>query len=90
MMKRIAVITTKITSEHPDVDFDALKKKEMPFILGWKEEGVLENFFINADTNGAVLIFNGLDLEQVEKNIEYLPFFPYFEKVTYLELNKIF
>ena len=36
-MKRIAVITTKITSKHQDVDFDALKEKEMPFIKKWKE-----------------------------------------------------
>ncbi|MEA5141648.1 hypothetical protein [Arcicella rigui] len=89
-MKRIAVITTKTTAKYQDVDFDELKKKEMPFIKKWQEEGILENFFINSDTNGAVLIFKDLDLEQVVKNVEGLPFFPYFEKVSYLELNKIF
>jgi hypothetical protein len=89
-MKRIAVITTKITSKHQDVDFDALKEKEMPFIKKWKEDGVLEKFFIKADTNGALLIFKDLELEQVIKNMEALPFFPYLEKVDYLELNNMF
>jgi len=89
-MNRIIVITTKITANHTNVDFEALKQKEMPFIKKWNEQGVLENFFIKSDTNGAVLIFKDLDMEQVVKNMESLPFFPYLEKVDYLELNKIF
>ena len=89
-MKRITVITTKITSKNPDVDFEALKQKEMPFIKKWSEDGVLENFYIKTDTNGAVLVFKGLEMEQVVKNMENLPFFPYLEKVEYLEINKIF
>jgi hypothetical protein len=89
-MKRITVITTKITANHTNVDFEALKQKEMPFIKKWQEEGILESFFIKSDSNGAVLIFKDLDLEQVVKNVEGLPFFPYFEKVDYLEMNKIF
>ncbi len=89
-MKRITVITTKITANHPNVDFEALKQKEMPFIKKWNEQGVLENFFIKSDTNGAVLVFKDLDMEQVVESIENLPFFPYLEKVEYLELNKVF
>jgi len=89
-LKRITVITTKITSKNPDVDFEALKQKEMPFIKKWSEDGVLENFYIKTDTNGAVLVFKGLEMEQVVKNMENLPFFPYLEKVEYLEINKIF
>ena len=89
-MKRIAVITIKTTSKHQDVDFEELKQKEMPFIKKWHEQGVLENFFIKSDTNGAVLIFKDLDMEQVVENMEGLPFFPYLEKVEYVALNKIF
>lgn len=89
-MQRIIAITTKITANHSDVDFEALKQKEMPFIKKWSDQGILENFFIRSDTNGAILIFKDLDMEQVVKNIENLPFFPYLEKVEYLALNKIF
>jgi penicillin-binding protein-related factor A (putative recombinase) len=89
-MNRITVITTKITSNHTEVDFEALKEKEMPFIKKWKEQGILENFFIRADTNGAILVFKELEMEQVIQNMEGLPFFPYLEKIDYFELNKIF
>ena len=89
-MNRITVITTKYTNNHSDVDFEALKQKEMPFIKKWQDEGVLESFFIRADTNGAILVFKDLDMKAVTTNIEGLPFFPYLENVTYLELNKIF
>ena len=89
-MNRITVITTKITANHSDVDFEALKQKEMPFIKKWNDQGILESFFIKSDTNGAVLVFKNLSLDEVVKNMESLPFFPFLEKVEYLELNKIF
>ena len=62
----------------------------MPFIKKWRDQGFLENFFIKSDTNGAVLIFKDLSLNEDAQNIESLPFYPYLEKVEYLELNKIF
>lgn len=89
-MKRIAVITTKISSNYPDVDFEALKQKEIPFVMKWREEGIIESFFVRADTNGAILVFKDLEMGQVVKNIEGLPFFPYLEKVEYIDLNKVF
>jgi muconolactone delta-isomerase len=89
-MKKIAVITTKITANHPNVDFEALKQKEIPMVMKWKQEGIVENFFIRVDTNGAMLIFQGLTMEEVVKNIESLPFFSYLEKVDYIDFNKIF
>ena len=84
------VITVKDATNYKDVDFEALKQKEMPFIQKWKQEGILESFYIKADTNGAVLVFTGLEVEQVKENMEHLPFYPYLENVSYLELNKIF
>lgn len=89
-MKRIAVLTTKITSNHPEVDFEALKQKEIPIVMKWKEEGLIENFFIRADTNGAMLLFKDVEMEQVLEKIEGLPFFPYLENVEYIDFNKIF
>jgi hypothetical protein len=89
-MKRIAVITTKISANHPGVDFEALRQKEMPHVMKMKEQGVLENFFVNTDTNGAVLIFKDLEMEQVVQNMEALPYFPYLDHVEYRELHKGF
>jgi len=89
-MNRIAVITTKYASNYPDVDFEALKQKEIPMVMKWKEEGIIENFFVRTDTNGAMLFFKDMEMEQVVNKIESLPFFPYLEKVEYIDLNKIF
>jgi len=44
-MKRITVLTTKYATKFPEVDFEALKQKEIPMVMKWKEEGILENFF---------------------------------------------
>ncbi|OPG93872.1 hypothetical protein B2I22_00135, partial [Bacillus spizizenii] len=54
-MNIIAVITTKYASNYPDVDFEALKQKEIPMVMKWKEEGIIENFFVRTDANGAML-----------------------------------
>ncbi len=89
-MKRIAVITTKDASNYPDVDFEALKLKEIPLVMAWKEEGIIENFLVRTDTNGAMLFFKDVEMEQVVNKIESLPFFPYLEKVEYIDLNKVF
>ena len=89
-MKRVAVITKKTTAKYTNVDFEALKQKEMLFVKEWKESGLLESFYIKSDTNGAVLVFKDQELADVVKKMEMLPFFPYLEEVTYLELNKQF
>jgi hypothetical protein len=89
-MNRIAVITTKYAANFPEIDFEALKKQEIPMVLKWKEEGIIEHFFVREDTNGAMLVFNNVDMAQVVKNIQSLPFFPYLEKVDYIDYNKIF
>lgn len=89
-MKKIAVLTTKIAANHPNIDFEALKQKEIPVVMKWKQEGIVENFFVRADTNGAMLIFQGLEIAEVVKKIEGLPFFPYLEKVEYVDFNKVF
>jgi hypothetical protein len=85
-MKRIAVITNKPVNNTSD----DLKEKEMEFIKKWKTEGILESFFIKSDKEGAILIFKDLEMEQVVKNIESLPFFPYMVKVEYENYDKVF
>lgn len=74
----------------PAVDFDALKQKEMEYISQLKNSGVLENFYIKSDKDGAILIFKDLTMDQVVKNIESLPYFPYMVKVEYVSFDKIF
>lgn len=71
-------------------NFEELRQKEMAHMKSWKEEDILENFYIKAEKDGAKLIFKNIEMEQVVKNIESLPLFPYMEKVEYLNFDKIF
>ena len=88
-MKRITVLIT-MHFDNSNGNFEELRQKEMAHIKGWKEEDILENFYIKSEKDGAKLIFKNIEMEQVVKNIESLPLFPYMEKVEYLNFDKVF
>lgn len=67
-----------------------LPKKEMEFIHNWKEEGVLENFFISVSKKDAVLIFRNIDELDTKERIAILPYFPFMQKIEYHILDKQF
>jgi hypothetical protein len=67
-----------------------LPKKEMEFVNRWKEEGILENFFISVSKKDAVLIFRNIDEEETKSRIEILPYFPFMQKIEYHILDKQF
>lgn len=67
-----------------------LPKKEMEFINRWKEEGILESFFIATSKKDAILIFKDNDEQKTKDLIEILPYFPYMQKIDYHILDKQF
>jgi hypothetical protein len=67
-----------------------LPKKEMEFVNQWKEEHILEQFFISVSRKDAVLIFQNVDEAQTRELIESLPYFPYMSKIEYHQLNRQF
>lgn len=67
-----------------------LPKKEMEYVNKWKEENILESFFISVSRKDAVLIFKDTDEARTKELIESLPYFPYMEKIDYHLLNKQF
>lgn len=67
-----------------------LPKKEMEYVNQWKQEGILESFFISVSKKDAVLIFQNVDEAKTKALIETLPYFPYMEKIEYHNLNKQF
>ncbi|MFN4313392.1 MAG: muconolactone Delta-isomerase family protein [Chitinophagaceae bacterium] len=67
-----------------------LPKKEMEFVNKWKQEGILESFFISVSKKDAVLIFQNTDEANTRSLIESLPYFPYMSKIEYHTLNKQF
>jgi muconolactone delta-isomerase len=67
-----------------------LQKKEMEYVQQWKEENILESFFISVSKKDAVLIFRTIDESKTKELIAALPYFPYMAKIEYHLLNKQF
>jgi hypothetical protein len=67
-----------------------LPKKEMEFINLWKQEDLLESFFISVSKKDAVLIFKNIDESKTKELIKTLPYYPYMAKIDYHNLNKQF
>lgn len=67
-----------------------LPKREMEFVNQWKQEGILESFFISVSKKEAVLIFQNVDETKTKGLIEILPYYPYMAKIEYHNLNKQF
>lgn len=88
-MKRITVIIT-MHFDNSKGNFEELRKQEMAHIMQWKEAGILENFYIKSEKDGAMLIFKDTEMQEIVKNIEHLPLFPFMEKVEYLSFDKMF
>ena len=90
-MNRILVLITLSDSGIETIkSTPELPKREMEFVNQWKEEGILESFFISVSKKDAVLIFQQVDETRTKKLISTLPYFPYMEKMEYHNLNKQF
>lgn len=90
-MNRILVLITLSDSGIETIrSTPELPKKEMEFVNEWKENNILENFFISVSKKDAVLIFQHVDEAKTKELIESLPYFPYMAKIEYHNLNKQF
>ncbi|MBK8955423.1 MAG: hypothetical protein IPM34_07705 [Saprospiraceae bacterium] len=90
-MHRILVLITLSDSGISTIKSNPeLPKREMEFVNQWKEENILESFFISVSKKDAVLIFQNVDEIKTKELIEALPYFPYMEKIEYHNLNKQF
>jgi hypothetical protein len=67
-----------------------LPKKEMEFVNQWKEENILESFFISVSKKDAILIFQNVDESKTRELIETLPYFPFMSNIEYHNLIKQF
>ncbi|CAH0997621.1 hypothetical protein EMA8858_03755 [Emticicia aquatica] len=88
-MKRITVLIT-MHFDNSKGNFEELRQQEIAHIMQWKGAGILENFYIKSEKDGAMLIFKDTEMQEIVKNIENLPLFPFMEKVEYLNFDKMF
>lgn len=90
-MNRILVLITLSDSGIETIkSTPELPKKEMEYVNQWKQENLLESFFISVSKKDAVLIFQNVDEARTKELIEILPYFPYMEKIDYHNLTKQF
>lgn len=90
-MNRILVLITLSDSGIETIKATPeLPKQEMEFVNKWKEENILESFFISVSKKDAVLIFQHVDEAKTKELIKILPYFPYMEHIAYHILNKQF
>lgn len=88
-MNRIQAILT-LDMENIPANFQEILKHEQEVVAKWKEEGILENLFLRQSRNGAILIFKGVDEEQVKELMMSLPLYPLRKSVEYYGLIKQF
>jgi hypothetical protein len=90
-MNRIMVVITLSDNGIDTIKSNPeLPKKEMEFVNQWKQENILESFFISVTKKDAVLIFQNIDEVKTKQLIEILPYYPYMAKIEYHNLNKQF
>lgn len=90
-MNRIMVLITLSDNGITIIKSNAeLPKKEMEYVNQWKDENILESFFISVSKKEAVLILQNIDESKTKELIESLPYYPYMEKIAYYNLNKQF
>lgn len=88
-MNRISVMIT-MHFDNSKGNFEELRQKEMAHVMSWKENNILDSFFIKSDKDGAMIIFKDIQMQDVVNKVEALPFFPYMQEVKYLSFDKIF
>ncbi len=90
-MNRILVLITLSDSGIETIKSNPeLPKQEMEFVNKWKEENILESFFISVSKKDAVLIFKDIEESKTRELIGILPYFPFMSKIEYHMLNKQF
>lgn len=90
-MNRIMVLITLSESGINTIrSTPELPKQEMEFVNTWKNEGILESFFISVTKKDAVLIFKDVDEHRTAALIGTLPYFPYMSRIDYHNLDKQF
>lgn len=90
-MNRIVVLITLSDSGIETIKSNPeLPKKEMECVNQWKQDAILESFFISAPIKEAMLMFKDIDGVKTKELIETLPYFPYMAKIEYHTFNKQF
>lgn len=85
-MNRILVVTYLKKDER----IKDVMPAEYEMTNSWRDQGIIEHLFAKENNGGGVVVFNATSVEKVQSLVAQLPLFPFFEKVEYLPLDKIY
>lgn len=88
-MNRVQAILT-LDMDHLPANFPEVIKHEQEVIARWKEQGILDHFFLRQTRNGAVMIFKDVDEAKVRELVEGLPLYAFRKSIEYFALIKQF
>jgi len=84
-MNRVLVITYP----RKDDRIAGVMEAEYAMTNALRDQGVIEHLFAKND-GGGVVVFNADNVAEVQALVEKLPLFPFFDKVEYFPLDKIY
>ncbi|MBS1571057.1 MAG: hypothetical protein JST62_01475 [Bacteroidetes bacterium] len=90
MNKILVLITLSDSGIETIKSTPELPKKENELLNQWREQKILESFYISVSKKSAVLIFKNIDENKATELIKTLPYFPYMATIDYNILNQIF
>jgi hypothetical protein len=90
MSKILVLITLSDSGIETIKSTPDLPKKETEFVNLWREQQILESFFISVSKKSAVLIFKNIEENKTKELIESLPYFPYMATIEYHNLDQQF
>lgn len=85
-MNRVLVITYP----KKNVSLAEVMEAEYAMTNALRDKGVIEHLFAKENDGGGIVVFNAESIDEVKELVAALPLFPYFEKVEYFPLNKIY
>ncbi|MCZ2356140.1 MAG: hypothetical protein LC115_05535 [Bacteroidia bacterium] len=85
-MNRI-LVTTYLSQ---DERIAGVMEAEYAMTNSWRDNGIIEHLFARENNGGGVVVFKETDIGKVKQLMSELPLFPYFEKVDYMLLEKIY
>jgi len=79
-----------ITYLRKDDRIASVMEAEYAMTNSWRDQGIIEHLFAKEHDGGGVVVFNETSVEKVQALVAQLPLFPFFERVEYFPLNKIY
>ncbi|MFZ2909810.1 MAG: muconolactone Delta-isomerase family protein [Candidatus Desulfobacillus denitrificans] len=85
-MNRILVITYPRKEDR----IASVMEAEYAMTNSWRDQGIIEHLFAKTNDGGGIVVFNETSMEKVQSLMAQLPLFPFFDRVEYFPITKIY